>query len=368
MLISDYKKAIPFLIKAKVTPLVWGGAGIGKSSLVRQICKDNGWGFYAIHLGNMSDTGDVLGLADFETDENGNKVATKFMMPDWLNNALKFCKENPDKYFVLHMDEINRTRKDLLVPVFQIALDRCLNTIKFPENFIPLASANPNNDDYVVTDISDRALLSRFVHIKLTPSLKEWTNYAEESEYDSSIINFINEQPGMLEEKGQDFTLDFVKPCRRSYAFINNLKKANTPEKIFQELCYGIIGVAATTAYFKSLENSDKPISGKEILKSYKKHNSKVKSWSNLETGGRPDLVNSSTESLVKTIQSLQKDNKKMTKTEGKNMLEFLKDIPLDRSFAAVQDIYLEDCARDFFSENEEPILSFAKMKAQTAV
>jgi hypothetical protein len=363
MLIRDFKASIPYLIKAKVVALVHGAHGVGKSSIVKQVCDDNGWHFTDLRIGSMSDAGDLIGLPDFKTDNKGNKVSTSFFMPDWLKESIDFCKQNTDKYSVLFLDEINRARKDLQTPLFQMILDHRLHTHVFPENLFIISAANYNTDDYNVSDFSDKALVSRFAHIKLTPSVKEWVDFSESEKVDSTIIQFINEQKGMLEKKGEEFTLDFIEPSRRSWHMASRLIKSGMPQNLFQEWFYGIVGVTATAAYLESLKSMDKPLTGEEILKSYKKHKVTIKKWSEAKDGGRFDILKSSTDSLVKHIQDLQKAETKLKKAEGANMLEFLKDIPLDMSFAAVQDIYLEDNARDFFVETDELILKFAKTR-----
>lgn len=363
MLIKDLKASIPFLIKAQIVPLIHGAHGVGKSSIVKQVCDDNGWHFTDLRIGSMSDAGDLLGLPDFKTDSKGNKLSTSFFMPDWLKEAVDFCEQNAEKYSVLFLDEINRARKDLQTPLFQMILDHRLHTHRFPSNLFIVAAANYNTDDYNVSDFSDKALVSRFAHCKLTPSTKEWVDFAEEQKVDSSIIQFIQDQKGMLEKKVQEFTLDFVEPCRRSWNMTSRLVKSGMPQNILQEWMYGIVGVTATAAYLESLKSLDKPLTGEEILKSYKKHKVKIQQWSEAKDGGRFDMVKTSTDSLVKTIQDMQKAETKMKKAEGANMLDYLKDIPLDMSFVAVQDIYLEDIARDFFVETDPLILKFEKTR-----
>jgi hypothetical protein len=363
MLIKDFKASIPFLIQAKVTPLAWGAHGCGKSQVVKQVCDERGWHFMDLRIGSMSDAGDLIGLPDFKTDSKGNKVATSFFMPDWLKESIDFCTANPDKHSVLFLDEINRARKDLQTPLFQMILDHRLHTHKFPDNLFIMAAANFNTDDYSVGDFSDKALISRFAHAKFAPSVKEWAEHAENQKFDSSVISFIQAQKGMLESKLQEFSLDFISPCRRSWEMASRLVKSGMPQNLLQEWLYGVVGITATAAYLESLKTLDKPLTGEEILKSYKKHKTKIQQWSEAKDGGRFDMVKTSTDSLVKTIQNMQKAETKMKKAEGANMLDYLKDIPLDMSFAAVQDIYLEDIARDFFDEKDELILKFAKTR-----
>ena len=43
--ISTLKEAIKICRAANVTPFIWGHRGLGKSSLVKQVAAENGWGF-----------------------------------------------------------------------------------------------------------------------------------------------------------------------------------------------------------------------------------------------------------------------------------------------------------------------------------
>jgi hypothetical protein len=364
MLIKDYKRSIPYLIKAKVVPLVWGAHGIGKSAVVRQICDENDWKFTDLRIGSMSDAGDLIGLPDFVTDEKGNKVATSFFVPDWLKENVDFCKQNPDKYAVLFLDEINRARKDLQTPLFQMILDHRLHTHVFPDNLFIVAAANYNTEDYNVGDFSDKALSSRFAHAKLSPSVNEWIDHGQSQKIDDGILSFIREQEGMLEKKGEPFSLDFVEPCRRSWIMVNNLKKSGMPAELLQEWMYGIIGVPATAAYLDHQQNAEKPLTGEEIVKHYKKHQDRIRKI--VETPGfRTDLLNHSANALIETIKKLQTEGTALKKAEGSNLVSFLDDVPTELGFKTLQEIYLQDIVRPFFNEDTDLVKKFEKAKGQ---
>ena len=355
MFIKDYKAAIPYLLKANIPSLAWGRHSAGKTSSVAQVAKELGHGMFNLRVGNMADAGDLLGLADFMVDSKGNKVATRFFMPDWLKMANDFCEHNPDKYFIIHWDELNRARKDLRVPLFQVLLDQRLHNYEIHPNVRHLASANPNTEDYTdVQDMSDKAFNSRFCHLKIAPHYSEWLDYAEKIGCDSSILEFIKEQPKMLHRDGADFNLDFVEADERNWLNLDKLIKIDTPKALLQELGAGLVGFTAMIAYFESLNNSEKPFKAEEILAGYKKVKARIEKLSNNNGQSRTDILKFTCDNIVKEIEQRQQANKKLTAKEEKNLGEFLLDIPLGLAFAACKDLWLYEIFRKGFDENTE--------------
>ena len=160
------KAALPFLFKANVPTLIHGRHGVGKSQGIFQVSQElqyvhptkgkTSYDFIDLRLGNM-EVGDLLGLADFEEDENGNKIATKFMRPSWLPT-------DPDSCGILFLDEINRARRDVLQAAFQLVLDKKIHEYELPKGWVVVGACNPNTDEYIVTDIGDAAFISLLSH------------------------------------------------------------------------------------------------------------------------------------------------------------------------------------------------------------
>src|SRR5579863_6925024 len=109
MNITDFKASLPYLVKAELTPFVWGHAGIGKSAIVRQYAQEMGYHFFPFYLGTQSDLGDILGLQEFIDNGDGTK-STAFAIPKWLHSAIAYCNDNPDSGAIIFLDEFNRAR------------------------------------------------------------------------------------------------------------------------------------------------------------------------------------------------------------------------------------------------------------------
>jgi MoxR-like ATPase len=125
MNITQLKTSLHFLIKSGLVPNIIGKHGIGKSSLVAQFAKENGYSFHPFFLSQMSDMGDLLGLPEFDRDASGKAVSTSFVHPRKLPKQPKS---------ILFFDELNRASKELLQGIFQLALEGELHDYKLPKD------------------------------------------------------------------------------------------------------------------------------------------------------------------------------------------------------------------------------------------
>jgi len=348
MNIKDLTTALPYLFEAQTTAFLWGRAGIGKSSIVKQYAQSKGYHFFPLYLGTQSDLGDVLGLAEFVDNGDGSK-STNFATPKWLNDAIRYCEQNPDSGAIIFLDEFNRARRDVLNGMFSLALDKTFHTIKLPKNCHIIAAGNPPTDEYFVTDVNDTALMSRFVHIKLEPSFEEFMEYAKGNSFEPTILSFLKEQPSFLEDKHSNFDLQ-VKVDRRSYERLNRLFKLGVPNNILSQLMHGIIGLERSVAYELHLKNVDKPLTGAEVLNGSGLN--KVKTWSNPENIAS-SLLGITGDNLRDYIVQRETDKQPFTKDEEAALMEYFTTIPRDIMVMTIKKIIkLEHSIfKDFYSK-----------------
>lgn len=363
MIIKDFQDSLDYLFKAQLTPFVWGKAGIGKSSVVKAYADKHGYWFFPFYLGTMNDTGDLLGLADFKKDENGNTVATQFATPIWLKEAIDYCEENPESGAVIFLDEFNRANRHILNGVFSLALDKTFHTIKLPKNCYIIAAGNPPTDEYNVTDVNETALMARFVHIKLEPTVDEWLAYANKKMVDHTLVSFIKEQPQLLEDAGSAFELP-VKVDRRSFDRLNNLFTLKTPEHLLYQLMYGIIGVERTVAYQNHLKNSEKPLTGDEVVALDPVSLSKVLEWSKGDHIKSP-LINITCDNLYDKVVNMSESKQKLTDAQKDNLLTFITSIPKEAAHNCIKRFIDKkvDIFFDFVTDKkyEKPLVSMLK-------
>lgn len=340
MNITELKNSLPYLFKAKLTPFIWGHAGIGKTTVVRDVAKSFGYKFFALYLGTQADPGDVLGLQDFVKDDTGRSVATDFAIPLYLKEIIDYCVVNPDSGAVLFLDEFNRARKDILQGMFSLALDGKFHTMQLPPNCYLVAAGNPPTEEYMTTDVDETALMSRFVHIKLEPSFNEFIDYAKTQKFEPTLISFLQEQPELVSDHRSAFNLP-VKVDNRSYERASRLFKAETPTDLLYLLLHGILGIERTVQYAQHLKNLEKPLTAREVLDGMKKDLLKV--WA---TPG--NIVASCISITCDNITSHFKEelkSKTLTDLESANVVDFFEAIPKDQAFKCMANIHALDCA-----------------------
>lgn len=345
MNIKTFKEALPYLFQANVATLVHGHHGIGKSEAVKQFCQENDYEFIDLRLGTQ-DVGDLLGLADFERDEKGNLVATKFYQPEWFPT-------DPNSSGIIFMDEINRARRDVLQAVFQLVLDKKLHTYELPKNWYVIGAMNPNTEDYIVTDLSDKAFLDRFCHIKLSPAKQEFFTHAKNIGVSKEILSFLQEQPKMLQDELEEVQLE-VKPSRRSWIAADKIFKQNPPTHILNDLVKGLVGTQAGTSFIKSLNDSEKPITAKEVVNNF--NNSKkdvkkrIKKYSSVKDN-KQTLIKFTNDELREFCEGRKKE---LNDSETKNLQDYLKTIPKDLSFDLCRELFMIPSSRHVVNNDDE--------------
>jgi hypothetical protein len=327
MNITQFKTSIPYLVKAGLVPNVIGHAGIGKSSVIAQYAKDNGYSFHPFFLGQMSDCGDLLGLPEFDRDSSGKALSTSFIHPAKLPKKPRS---------ILFFDELNRASKDLLQAIFQLALEGTIHDYALPEDSAIIMAMNPATDDYSVLDFADKAFADRFVHINLDPSHDEFHSYMTSRYGTTNVSAFLRQQTKLLEETDlKPVTLEFVKPSRRSWDRLQKLENTGMPENLFREAGMGIVGTAAMIAYSSWKETQIKIIEGAEILDNYSAVKERYLGYFKDVETPRNDIVSTVcsnfTEELTKRLKS-----GKLKLSEGQNAVAFLLDSPIENCYTTL--------------------------------
>lgn len=333
MKLNEVKTAIPLLAKAEIVPLLIGESGVGKTESVRQVAQELGYRFINIRLGQLADSGDLTGLPEFtevQNDDGSMVKVTAFMQP-------AFFPKSGEKAMVF-FDEINRCHPDLIQAVFQ-AIERQggIGEYKFDftvdsetglPNTIRVAASNPPTDDYVVHDITDKAFLNRFCHIKFEPTADEAFDYFKEIGVSPAIRAFLVDQPTMLEVAGEDYTLGYVKPTRRTWEAVNRfLALPEASDSLKREVMMGLVGSEATIAYESFAKNYDITVKGADILDNYEAVKDKVPT-------DRVDVLKKTNDEI---LDELKADNLTAKRTD--NMMKYLVEIPKDVAAALLYDI-----------------------------
>lgn len=180
--LTDFAAIVELLVKAKaanpeniVTPIIWGMHGVGKTSSIKQLARKMGYNFVVLHPAHWR-LEDLIGLpkAVEIRSEDGKSVVgheTVYSRPTWLHAILK-----DPRPAILFVDEFNRARdQDVFQAMIPFLLEHHLGPHEIRPSDLIIAAANPECGDYNVTELGDAALLSRFAHFTLQPSVSEWS-------------------------------------------------------------------------------------------------------------------------------------------------------------------------------------------------
>jgi MoxR-like ATPase len=359
----DLTESLDYMFAAQLTPFIWGRAGIGKTSIVKQYAKTKGYKFFAFYLGTQSDLGDILGLQEFVRDEDGNAIATKFAIPEWLANTINYCEENPESGAVIFLDEFNRARRDILSGMFSLALDKSFHTVQLPKNCHLVAAGNPPTQEYQVTDTNETALMARFVHIKLEPAFDEWVDYAKARKLEPTLVSFLQQQPELLEAKHSHFDLP-IKVDRRAWERGSKLFEVGTPTPLLEQLLAGIVGLESTVAYMRYLKDCDKPLTAEAILIMDAQTQAMLEKWINPESM-QASLLSISCDNLKAHIVKMDENKQLFDAALKKNLMLFLTTVPKDIIYPTVLDLVTtnSEAFRDFYEEPtyRQPILNLMR-------
>ena len=172
---------------------LWGKHGVGKTQIVRDLCKRKGWAHAYAAPAQFEEMGDLTGMpkidskgtAEIEDDE------TVLIPPKWVPKV-----EGPG---ILLLDDVNRADERILRGIMQLLQDGSLISWKLPAKWQIVLTANPDGGDYAVTPM-DNAMLTRMIHVSTRFELKAWVQWARQANIDSRGIEFVSLYPELIDQ------------------------------------------------------------------------------------------------------------------------------------------------------------------------
>lgn len=314
--IKTIKLVVPELIKLGQVPIFVGHRGMGKTEVMGQIAKAMGGDLHTWRLGQMSDPGDIIGLA-----QPTGQGTVKFMPPDHLPKNGRG---------IIFLDELNRAPKDLLQAMFEFVERGSFVSYKKPEGFGIVAACNPDQAGYTLETALefDDAFADRMIFIKFEPSTDDWIAYGRQQEFDPSVLAYIAEHPQDLDGEIEPISLDFIKPSRRSWTRLSIIKKAlgmSFPEHVLLEIMSGICGIPLSIKFMKYAKDFEKNIKPEQILNNYPSFKESVIA----SAESRHDLINASNGELLDFLRNAES----ISEQQVNNLLSYLIDIPKDMAW-----------------------------------
>jgi len=165
----------------KLSTMIWGPPGVGKSSIVAQTAKLHGLGFIDLRLSQLAPT-DLRGLP---VPENG---ISRWYPPEFLPGEGKG---------ILFLDELNMAPPTMQGMAQQLILDRKVGSYDLPEGWFIWAAGNRKEDKAAVFDMP-APLANRFIHLEVHPDFESFKQYGFEAGIHEQILAFLAFRPALL--------------------------------------------------------------------------------------------------------------------------------------------------------------------------
>lgn len=193
----------------KTSVMMWGAPGIGKSSVVNKVAKDNEMEVIDVRLSQLAPT-DIRGLPYVEDG------LAKFAPPNFLPQSGNG---------ILFLDEVNLAPPAIQNVAMQLVLDRKVGDYTVPDGWFIIAAGNRVEDRAAVSQMP-APLTNRFIHFTVEADLGSWKEYALTSGVKEEIISFLNFRPNLL----HNFNKNAIAwPSPRSWDFASDLMKIGLP-------------------------------------------------------------------------------------------------------------------------------------------
>lgn len=298
MKVNTLKQALMLNRLAGVTPFVWGSHGIGKSSIIRQLCEANGMGCVDMRLGQL-EASDLRGLPCQDRENNRTIYLPPSDMPvgdtkweDFVAKLESLPSHERDQFYVkmqprleegiLFLDEVNRGQDDVLQAVFQLVLDRRVGLYALPPGWNVVCAGNFMEGEYQTNGFNDAAFLDRFCHLTFSAgetTMEDWMQYMASTHgiEASQIIEFTSQNVDHLYAKVKGELGFNIMPTPRSWdavARVEKKYKETLNNKELQEKGYaisnearlaviaGLIGMDLSMSY----DRYDCPVKPKDLI------------------------------------------------------------------------------------------------------
>jgi ATPase family associated with various cellular activities (AAA) len=165
----------------KISTMIWGAPGIGKSSIVSQLAAVHQLEFIDIRLSQLAPT-DLRGLP---VAEDG---VSKWFPPEFLPHHGRG---------ILFLDEINMAPPSMQGMAQQLILDRRVGSYTVPDDWFVWAAGNRREDRAGVFEMP-APLANRFLHLQVEPDFESFKAYALSEGVHEQIISFLSFRPTLL--------------------------------------------------------------------------------------------------------------------------------------------------------------------------
>jgi len=182
-------------------PVLKGAPGSGKSSFLKQICKDNNYSLVNVSFASL-DLVELSGLPnDVEVPEmaqyssNGNASITQWSMPEVIYQANRIASQGQN--VVILLDDIHEANRSTQTALYELLLERKLKNFTLDPKVAIVATMN-DSDESGFEGMSS-PIVNRLAFLQFNITHEEWHNVSGRF-YHHFIASFLKGNSNFLHE------------------------------------------------------------------------------------------------------------------------------------------------------------------------
>ena len=297
--------------KNPVSVEILGESGIGKTSTVIELAKDNNLDFVKLNLSQIEEIGDLVGfpvrqfqmykekqipvntnsdsinmvtatqraggasLANLNTQTVTKKVGMwvdELAVQEYLKQGYKMTGKNRMSYCapewiadkkkggILLLDDWNRADMRFIQAVMELVDRQQYISWTLPDDWHIILTANPDNGDYMVNSV-DSAQKTRYITANLKYDVNVWARWAEEAGIDTRCINFLLLHPELVTQETN------ARSITTFFNSISSFEKFEDSLSLIQLIGEGSVGDAFASMFTTFINNKlDKLVTPMDLL------------------------------------------------------------------------------------------------------
>jgi hypothetical protein len=308
--------------KSPVTVEVIGESGIGKTSAIIQMAKEQNLNFVKLNLAQIEEIGDLVGFPirqfEIQRDEESDKIWVdenvldeKFKQGYYTTglNRMSYCPpewiSGKEEGGILLLDDWNRADVRFIQAVMELIDRQQYISWNLPKNWHIILTANPDNGDYLVNSI-DNAQKTRFISVQLKFDTECWAKWAEENDIDGRCINFLLMNPELVTTDVNSRSISMF------FNSISSIKSFEESLPLIQMIGDGSVGSEFSSLFTMFINNKlDKMISPENIFNQDEKYvTNTLKSVVGKDDKYRADIASTLSTRIVNYLDVYAKNNK----------------------------------------------------------
>jgi len=258
---------------------VVGNAGLGKTTIVSNLAKEEGMQFVKINLAMIEELSDLVGfpVKEFQIGKDtpdglktkwvtemeaelavkaGFKLTgarrTAYCAPEWISGK--------GESGILLLDDYTRADPRMIQACMDLINTQEYISWKLPKDWTIILTTNTDGGDYHVNSM-DVAQTTRFISCDLKFDVDCWAQWAEETAMDGRCINFILKHPEVVTESTNPRAITTF------FNAISSFEKFEDNLPMIQMIGEGSVGADMTSLFTLFINNKlDQLMSPKDII------------------------------------------------------------------------------------------------------